>query len=102
MPETLDDFALSKSLQKKGSIQKVAVIGCGNMGQEITRMISQHGMDVVFIEVSEERIKEVFTEIDNQLDDLINKWGLTKGEKHAILSRIRGSVNYEDIHDVDF
>lgn len=102
MPETLDDYALSKSSQKKGSIQKVAVIGCGNMGQDITRMISQHGMDVVFIEISEERIKEVFTEIDNQLDDLINKWGLTKGEKHAILSRIRGSVNYEDIHDVDF
>jgi 3-hydroxybutyryl-CoA dehydrogenase len=102
MPETLDDFALSKSTQKKGSIQKVAVIGCGNMGQEIARMISQHGMDVVFIEISEERIKEVFAEIEAQLDELINKWGLTSGEKYAILSRIKGSTDYKDITDVDF
>jgi len=102
MPETLDDFALSKTSQKKGSIQKVAVIGCGNMGQEITQMISQHGMDIVFVEISEQRIKEVFSEIEAKLDDLINKWGLTQGEKHAILSRITGSTNYDDIHDVDF
>jgi 3-hydroxybutyryl-CoA dehydrogenase len=101
MPETLYDFALSKRTQKKGSIQKVAVIGCGNMGQEITRIISEHGMDVIFIELSEERIKEVFIEIESQLDDLINKWGLTLGEKRAILSRIKGSTNYNEIRDAD-
>lgn len=101
MPETLEDFALSKSIQKKGSIQKVAIVGCGFMGQEITRLISQHGMEVVFVDLTEERITEVFGEIDVQLDEIINKWGLTEGEKRAILSRIKGSVNYEDIRDVD-
>ena len=101
MPESLYDFALSKSTQKKGTIQKVAVIGCGNMGQEITRIISEHGMDVIFVELSEERIQKVFSEIDGQLDDLINKWGLTSGEKRAILSRIKGSTNYNDIRDAD-
>ena len=101
MPETLYDFALSKTTQKKGTIQKIAVIGCGNMGQEITRMVSEHGMDVIFIELNEERISEVFNEIDGQLDDLINKWGLTLGEKRAILSRIKGSTDYKNIHDAD-
>ncbi len=101
MPETLDDFALIEKPQKKGAIQKVAVVGCGNMGQEITRMISQHGMEVVFVEVSEERIKEVNEEIEDQLDDLIDKWGLTEGEKRAIISRINGTTNYNEIHDVD-
>jgi 3-hydroxybutyryl-CoA dehydrogenase len=101
MQETLYDFALSKTTQKKGSIQKIAVIGCGNMGQEITRMVSEHGMDVIFIELSEGRIQEVFNEIDGQLDDLINKWGLTLGEKRAILSRIKGSTDYKEIHNAD-
>ena len=101
MLETLEDFALSERVQKKGSIQEVAVIGCGNMGQDLTRMISEHGMEVVFIEVSEERIRQVSAEIENKLDSLINKWGLTSGEKRAILSRIKGSTNYDDIKNVD-
>ena len=101
MLETLEDFALSRRVQKKGSIQEVAVIGCGNMGQDLTRIISEHGMEVVFIEVSEERIKQVSAEIENKLDSLINKWGLTSGEKRAILSRIKGSINYKDIKNAD-
>lgn len=103
MTEKLQDFALSKSSGKsQGGIQKVAVIGCGAMGQEITRLISQNGMEVVFIDLTEERISEVMAEINVQLDEMINKWGLTEGEKRAILSRIKGSVNYSDIRDVDF
>jgi len=102
MSETLEDFALSKKAQKKkGTIQKIAVIGCGSMGQEITRIISQHGMEVIFIDLTEERIKEIFQEIEKQLDEVINKWGLTEGEKRAILSRISGTTDYNEIKDVD-
>ncbi|MCB8998985.1 MAG: 3-hydroxyacyl-CoA dehydrogenase family protein [Bacteroidales bacterium] len=101
MQETLEDFALSKRIQKKGSIQKVAVIGCGSMGQEIARTVAQHGMDVVFIEISEAKIMEVFEQIEAQLDEIINHWGLTKGEKRVILSHIKGSVDYNDIRDAD-
>ncbi len=102
MTETLEDFALSQQSAKKyGSIQKVAVIGCGTMGQEITRLVSQQGMEVVFIDVSDERIKDVFREMELQLDEIINKWGLTEGEKRAILSRIKGSTDYKDIVDAD-
>jgi 3-hydroxybutyryl-CoA dehydrogenase len=102
MTEKLQDFALSKSTQKsEGGIHKVAVVGCGAMGQEITRLVSQHGMEVVFIDLTEERIAAVYKEINQQLDEMINKWGLTEGEKRAILSRIKGSVNYNDIRDAD-
>jgi 3-hydroxybutyryl-CoA dehydrogenase len=102
MTESLEDFALnSKAPKKKGSIHKVAVVGCGSMGQEITRLVSQQGMEVIFIELSDERIQEVYKEIENQLDEIINKWGLTDGEKRAILSRIKGTTNYQDISNVD-
>lgn len=102
MTETLEDFALNNTVpKKKGSISKVALIGCGSMGQEIARIISQHGMEVIFIDLSEERIQEIYKEIENSLDEIINKWGLTEGEKRAILSRITGTTNYEKISDVD-
>ncbi len=34
-------------------------------------------------------------------DDIIDKWGLTVGEKKAILTRIRGTTEYHDISECD-
>lgn len=101
MSESLADFSLGKRIQPKGIIQKVGVIGCGAVGQEITRAISQYGIDVVFLDLDEERIKLIYKQIDEQLDDVINRWGLTPGEKRAIMSRIKGTTNYNDLADCD-
>ena len=101
MSVSLEDFALSKKIQKKGTIQKIAVIGCGNMGQEISRIVSQVGMEVIFIELTEERIQEVYSELETQLNESINKWGLTESEKKVILSRIKGTTDYNLVRDVD-
>ncbi len=99
MGEVLEDYALSKREQKKGTLKKVGIIGCGTMGQEIAHVISKNGFEVTFVDVSEERITEVFLELNQSLDEVINKWGLTVSEKRAILSRIHGTTNYGDISD---
>ncbi|HOP12654.1 3-hydroxyacyl-CoA dehydrogenase family protein [Lentimicrobium sp.] len=101
MSERLEDFSLGKSMQPKGSIQKVGVVGCGTMGQEISVLISQSGIEVAFIDISDERIAEVFRRIEQQLDDRISKWGLTGSEKKLILSRIKGSTDYSTLADCD-
>lgn len=101
MSESLADFGLGKRIQPKGMIQKVGVIGCGSVGQEITRTISEYGIDVVFLDVSEERVAEIFNDLSDQLDEVINHWGLTPGEKRAIMSRIKGTTDYQDLADCD-
>jgi 3-hydroxybutyryl-CoA dehydrogenase len=101
MSETLEDYALSRKIQRKGSIQKAGVVGCGTMGQEIVRHIAQNGMDVVFLDVSEEKVKEIISHISAQLDEDINQWGLTLGDKKAILSRIKGTIDYNDLANCD-
>jgi 3-hydroxybutyryl-CoA dehydrogenase len=101
MSESLAGFSLGKSIQPKGIIQKVGVIGCGAVGQEITRAISQYGIDVVFLDLDEERIKLIYKQIEEQLDEVINHWGLTPGEKRAIMSRIKGTTDYKDLADCD-
>jgi len=101
MAEVLEDYALSKREHKKGSLKKVGIIGCGTMGQEIAHVISKNGFEVVFVDISEERIIEVFLELNQSLDDVIDKWGLTVSEKRAILSRIHGTTDYHDISDCD-
>ncbi|UCG28031.1 MAG: 3-hydroxyacyl-CoA dehydrogenase family protein [Bacteroidales bacterium] len=101
MTENLEDYALQKQEHKKGSLKQVGIIGCGTMGQEIAIVTSQHGIDVVFVDLTEERIEEVFIEISKSLDEVISKWGMTKSEKKAILSRIAGSTDYSSIKDCD-
>ncbi len=99
MTERLEDFGLSKKIKSKGNLQKVGIVGAGAMGQEIALVVSQAGIDVTFIDISEERIKEIFNRMGVLLDEVINKWGMTQNEKKLILSRIKGSIDYHDIHD---
>ncbi len=103
MSERLSDYSLRKKVRtgKKDGVQKVAVVGCGNMGQDIVRAISQHGIDVIYLDLSKDRIEEIRKSIELKLDDMINKWGLTESEKRAIMSRIEGTTDYNDLKDSD-
>jgi len=101
MSEQLERFGLNKQIQPKGTLQKVGLIGCGSIGQEITLHVSQKGIEIVFIDLNETRIEEIMNRMNRELDDLINKWGMTSGEKKLVLSRIKGSTNYQDISDCD-
>jgi 3-hydroxybutyryl-CoA dehydrogenase len=94
MTERLEDFALGKKIIKEGGLQKVGVVGAGTTGQEIIRLAARKGLEVVFVDISEERVQTVLVRIEKQLDDKINRWGLTQGEKRAMLSRIHGSADY--------
>lgn len=97
MAETLADFSLGEKIVQAGALQKVGVVGAGTTGQQIIRLISKAGLDVVFIDVSEERVAQIFETLDHQLEQKINRWGLTAGEKRAMMSRIQGSTDYSKL-----
>ncbi|MDR1666574.1 MAG: 3-hydroxyacyl-CoA dehydrogenase family protein [Bacteroidales bacterium] len=99
MTESLEKFALNKNINKQGLIHKVGLIGCGDIGQQVARIVSQSGIDVVFVEINPRQVENAMKKINLQLDGVINHWGLTQGDKRIILSRIRGTVDYEDIRD---
>lgn len=104
--EPIEGYAIKrreKPLVKKNRYEfnKVGIVGCGILGQEITRMVSSHGIEVTFVEISEEKIQQALNGISNDLDDMIGKWGMTHGEKRAIMSRISGTMNYEALEGAD-
>ncbi len=99
--ESIEGFGLSKGKKHKGSLSKVGIIGCGTMGQEITLEVSKNGIDVVFIDLDERKIREALEAMELVLDNMINRWGLTESEKRGILQRIKGSLDYSDISDCD-
>lgn len=99
MNKTLEDFALSKSVEKKGGAVKAGLVGCGTLGREIAILLSKRGIEVTFIELSQNLIEEAFKGIEEQIDDAISHWGMTSGDKRAILARINGTTDYNDIAD---
>lgn len=99
MSEKLEDYALSKSVQNQDGGVKAGLVGCGSMGQEIAILISKSGIEVTFVELSDYRIANAIRKMEAQIDDAISHWGLTAGDKRAIMSRITGTTNYDDIAD---
>ncbi|MDR2949331.1 MAG: 3-hydroxyacyl-CoA dehydrogenase family protein [Prevotella sp.] len=100
--EPIEEYGLSTKHKKKSLFSKIGVVGCGRDGRHIVGLTALSGIEVIFIEVSDERIHAAFKSIENGLDTKIENWGLTQSEKRATMGRIKGSLNYGDLKDCDF
>lgn len=100
--EQIESYGLSHKDRQQTMFSKIGVVGCGKEGQNIVGITASAGLDVVFVELSQEKIDYAIAQIGKNLDTKIENWGLTASEKRAILSRIKGSLNYEDLKDCDF
>lgn len=101
--EKIEKYSLktNKSVSGSNTFTKIGIVGCGILGQEIAKMISSHGLNVVFLEISKQKIKEAFDRISSDLDGMIERWGMTESEKRAILSRIKGVTDYSSLSGCD-
>jgi 3-hydroxybutyryl-CoA dehydrogenase len=100
--EAIEPFGLSSKNKQQSLFSKIGVVGAGRDGRNIIRLTSSAGLEVTFIEVNQERIDFALERINEGLDSRIENWGLTPGEKKAILGRIHPSVDYNDLKDCDF
>lgn len=100
--ESIEDFGLSKKQQQHTLFSKIGIVGCGKDGQNIARIASAYGIEVIFIELSQERIDNAYEQLNSVLDRRIENWGMTLSEKKLILSRIKGSLDYKDLQECDF
>ncbi|MCX6278084.1 MAG: 3-hydroxyacyl-CoA dehydrogenase family protein [Bacteroidetes bacterium] len=99
--EPIEKYGLSKQSRPKTLFSKIGIVGCGSVGQELVINASKHGIEVIFLELSHQLISHSLEEIRKQLDHEINHWGLTPGEKNAIMSRIRGTLVYRDFAECE-
>ena len=99
--EQLEDYALYKDTRPKTLFSRVGIVGAGTVGQNIARMISSKGLDVLLLDLSQEKIDQAFVELARELDRIIERWGMTNSEKMAILSRIKGTTDYDKFKGCD-
>jgi 3-hydroxybutyryl-CoA dehydrogenase len=100
--EQIEQFGLVEKNRSRTLFSKIGIIGCGLVGQNIARIASFYGIEVVFIEVSEDKIQDAYKNIEKVLDERIEHWGMTGSDKRAILSRIKGTLDYQDLRGCDF
>jgi 3-hydroxybutyryl-CoA dehydrogenase len=99
--EPIENFGLRNKGKSTSLFSKVGIVGCGLIGQNLTRVASYYGLDVVFVEVSQDKIDEAFEGIIQMLDHRIEHWGLTESEKRAMLSRIEGTTDMNRLAGCD-
>jgi 3-hydroxybutyryl-CoA dehydrogenase len=99
--ERLEDYGLSKVNKPKTLFSRVGIVGAGSVGQNIARMVSSRGLDVIFLDLNQEKINQAFVDLAKELDRMIERWGMTNSEKLGILSRIKGTTDYSDFKGCD-
>ena len=83
------------------TIQKVMVIGAGQMGSGIAQVCAQAGFDVKLNDMKQEFFERGLGVITKNLSRDVEKGRKTEEEKQAILSRITMSLKLQDVADVD-
>ncbi|MEX3621597.1 3-hydroxybutyryl-CoA dehydrogenase [Viridibacillus arvi] len=83
------------------SIQKIMVIGAGQMGSGIAQVCAQAGFDVKLNDMKEEFFARGLGTITKNLSRNVDKGRMTESEKEAILGRLTKSLDINDANDVD-
>jgi len=99
--EQIEDYALNKDERPKAQFAQIGIVGAGTTGQRIILMIASKGIEVVFLDVEQSLIDTAYRDLADELDNKIEHWGMTSGDKRAVLSRIKGTLDYNDFKDCD-
>ena len=87
--------------ESPGTINNVAIIGAGVMGQGIAHTIAAAGMEVLVLEKDQAHLKRAKQNLTESIDREIKRWAITQSEKKSILSRIKWEMSIEKIKDYD-
>ncbi|MCL2385641.1 MAG: 3-hydroxybutyryl-CoA dehydrogenase [Alphaproteobacteria bacterium] len=83
------------------SIEKVGVIGAGQMGTGIAQVCAQAGLDVVLNDVSDTRIHAGLATIAGHLSRQVERQQLDPAAREAALNKITSSLDYDALSDCD-
>ncbi|MCM3618021.1 3-hydroxybutyryl-CoA dehydrogenase [Sutcliffiella horikoshii] len=83
------------------TIQKVMVIGAGQMGSGIAQVCAMAGYDVYMNDLKQEFLDRGLSGITKNLGRSVDKGRMTEDEKAAVLGRLQTTTTLEDAKHVD-
>ncbi|MBY0432268.1 MAG: 3-hydroxybutyryl-CoA dehydrogenase [Rhodospirillales bacterium] len=82
-------------------IQKIGVIGAGQMGNGIAHVCAQSGFQVKLMDLSPDQIKKALNAIEKNLDRQLSKGKITAEAKAQTLGNISTGTSYDVFSDCD-
>lgn len=82
-------------------IQKIGVIGAGNMGSGIAQKVAQEGIDVVLIDVEDRFVQKGIANITQTLAKAVERGIFNQEQTKEILSRISGTTDLNEVRNAD-
>lgn len=83
------------------SIEKIAVLGAGQMGNGITQVAACAGYEVTMIDIKQEFVDKGIATIEKSLAKLVSKERMTQTDADAARSRISGATDRTAAADAD-
>src|SRR5881296_3028802 len=83
------------------TINKVGVIGSGQMGNGIAHVAALAGLDVVLNDVSDERLKSAMATINGHLSRQVARQAITEDARKKALARITSAETLDGLADCD-
>ena len=82
-------------------IEKIAIIGAGQMGSGIAHVCALAGLDVTLIDVAQEQLDKARDNIERNLARQVSRGKIADIDKSEAISRIAQALNLEAIAGVD-
>ncbi|PWB75850.1 3-hydroxybutyryl-CoA dehydrogenase [candidate division GN15 bacterium] len=80
---------------------KIVIVGAGVMGQGLAEAIATTGQEVTLVDRTTKVAEKGIKKISEAMDREISRWGLTKADKRANLSRIHPSSDLSVAEDAE-
>jgi 3-hydroxybutyryl-CoA dehydrogenase len=82
-------------------IQKIGVIGAGQMGNGIAHVCALAGYDVVLNDISEDQLAKAMQTMDENMVRQVSRGHITDSDREGALKRITTATSLEKFGDVD-
>ena len=82
-------------------IKKVGIVGCGQMGSGIALICAQAGLQVTARDIEQKYVQKGLAFIESFLTKSVEKGKMTAPDKTAIISRVKGTTDIQDLADCD-
>src|ERR1044072_1829840 len=83
------------------TVNKLGVVGAGQMGQGIAQVAAQAGLDVVFVDAAPDFAQAGIGKIKKTLDRLVEKSKLDAAARDATMSHLKAGQRHQDLFDCD-
>ncbi len=83
------------------TIQKIGVIGAGQMGNGIAHVAALAGYDVKLADITEDQLKRGLESISQNMERQVRRQLITEADREAALARIKTGTDYSLFDDCD-